>query len=553
MFIQYLVDREQAGEADRLKGYSIAVDVFGKDEEFDPATDSVVRVQAGRLRDLLSHYYASEGAAEKIRISVPRGSYVPEYEIRTLPQTESNLEPIKFSEERGGIGLVGIVGGHPVALQATRGARLPEIQILTQLRMIWFAVSMVVVALGFILYQAAPPATSEIVTAATGKPARALAAIDRIAIETLPTVFVRVTHPDQETRRVELVLRRGLSGFDTVAFIASPPVDEFSSKLNFVFELSDGAESGSVVAELQHEASSKVLLSRTFSAAEIALTLDDQVAAMLSATIPASGILYSHIEQNNLQLGLTNCLLLNDDFYLNQTAEGHLKAYKCFERLIAAGTKSPLVYSEMAALHLKTVTDGYFYPRDATAEQAMELARNSVLMGPTSPYSHRAYGFINSRAGTAEESMRWMKKAYELNTFDLSMAAAYANSLVFSGAYAEGVALMKRAVDLTSAHAPWWDYGLFLGQYMLDDLRGAAQAADGLMTIKRSPYLAARLVVAYNASDFVTCRYLARQLEALDPGFSADPQGYFLKANYPPALADRFTRSLRIAGLGGNS
>ena len=61
--LAYLVEREQAGEADRLKGYAIAVDVFGRDEEFDSSTDAVVRVQAGRLRELLGHYYETEGCA----------------------------------------------------------------------------------------------------------------------------------------------------------------------------------------------------------------------------------------------------------------------------------------------------------------------------------------------------------------------------------------------------------------------------------------------------------------------------------------------------------
>ena len=78
--LSYLVAREQLGEAERLKGYAIAVDVFGRDSEFDSSTDAVVRVQAGRLRELLSQYYAAEGRSDPIRIVIPRGSYVPAYE-----------------------------------------------------------------------------------------------------------------------------------------------------------------------------------------------------------------------------------------------------------------------------------------------------------------------------------------------------------------------------------------------------------------------------------------------------------------------------------------
>jgi len=82
--LRYLVEREQAGEGDRLKGVSIAMDVFGKDGDFDASTDAVVRVQAGRLRELLEQYFANEGVAEPVRIAIPRGGYVPSYELNAI-------------------------------------------------------------------------------------------------------------------------------------------------------------------------------------------------------------------------------------------------------------------------------------------------------------------------------------------------------------------------------------------------------------------------------------------------------------------------------------
>lgn len=69
--LAYLVKAEQNGEAARLKGFTIAQDVFGKDDDFDPAMDAVVRVQAGRLREHLTSFYAGEGKDEPVRITVP--------------------------------------------------------------------------------------------------------------------------------------------------------------------------------------------------------------------------------------------------------------------------------------------------------------------------------------------------------------------------------------------------------------------------------------------------------------------------------------------------
>ena len=70
-----------------------------------------------------------------------------------------------------------------------------------------------------------------------------------------------------------------------------------------------------------------------------------------------------------------------------------------------------------------------------------------------------------------------MRKAYELNTYDLSMAASYGYALVFSGDYREGASILQRAVDASSAHPTWWDYGLFLAEFMLDDMDKASRAS----------------------------------------------------------------------------
>jgi hypothetical protein len=55
-FLAFLVGEALAGRGDRLKGYAIAVAVFGRDDSFDPQTDPVVRLEARRLRRALEHY-----------------------------------------------------------------------------------------------------------------------------------------------------------------------------------------------------------------------------------------------------------------------------------------------------------------------------------------------------------------------------------------------------------------------------------------------------------------------------------------------------------------
>src|SRR5690349_16354110 len=72
-FLTFITLEAAAGRGDQLKEYVIGVQVFGKEESFDPRTDPIVRVQARRLRTRLVRYYREEGANDDIVIDLPKG------------------------------------------------------------------------------------------------------------------------------------------------------------------------------------------------------------------------------------------------------------------------------------------------------------------------------------------------------------------------------------------------------------------------------------------------------------------------------------------------
>jgi adenylate cyclase len=74
-FLRFVVEQTLAGQGERLKGYTVAVEVFGRPPDFDAQSDPLVRVEAGRLRRRLIEYYADEGRDDPVRIDLPRGSY----------------------------------------------------------------------------------------------------------------------------------------------------------------------------------------------------------------------------------------------------------------------------------------------------------------------------------------------------------------------------------------------------------------------------------------------------------------------------------------------
>src|SRR5262249_50467507 len=75
--LRFLVEETLAGRSQRLKEYTIATDVFGRDASFDPKINPAVRVEASRLRRRLEYYYLTLGRGDPVLIELPRGSYVP--------------------------------------------------------------------------------------------------------------------------------------------------------------------------------------------------------------------------------------------------------------------------------------------------------------------------------------------------------------------------------------------------------------------------------------------------------------------------------------------
>src|SRR5689334_2619510 len=75
--LQSVVERTLAVQPERLKEYTLGLEVFHRPPDYDPKVDPIVRVQARRLRSKLDEYYAQEGAHDPYVIEIPRGAYVP--------------------------------------------------------------------------------------------------------------------------------------------------------------------------------------------------------------------------------------------------------------------------------------------------------------------------------------------------------------------------------------------------------------------------------------------------------------------------------------------
>jgi hypothetical protein len=95
--LQYVVLKAMGDQATHLKEYTIATEVFGRSGDFDARTDSVVRVQAKRLRAKLQEYYETEGKSDKVLIEIPKGHYSVTFSL--APGTPAD-DLVRDTEER---------------------------------------------------------------------------------------------------------------------------------------------------------------------------------------------------------------------------------------------------------------------------------------------------------------------------------------------------------------------------------------------------------------------------------------------------------------------
>jgi hypothetical protein len=139
--LRYVVEQELNGASADLKERTIGIDVFGREPDYDPAVDPVVRISAGEVRKRLAQFYQEVAGEEQLRIELPVGTYRPEFVFPARPPVAlpeplavSNIvpEPVPRPEKRAGpsflvaglVVLLLLVGGSVWGWFATRPTAL---------------------------------------------------------------------------------------------------------------------------------------------------------------------------------------------------------------------------------------------------------------------------------------------------------------------------------------------------------------------------------------------------------------------------------------------
>jgi adenylate cyclase len=98
-FLDFVVEESLKKPDAHLKAYNVAVAVYNRDDHFDPQVDPIVRVEAGRLRRALEHYYLTAGVADGVVIDIPKGSYKPAFKLSTVSALAEDSRPVNVETD----------------------------------------------------------------------------------------------------------------------------------------------------------------------------------------------------------------------------------------------------------------------------------------------------------------------------------------------------------------------------------------------------------------------------------------------------------------------
>ena len=533
--LKYIVERDLEGQSDRLKGFAIALDVFDREDNFDPSTDAVVRVQAGRLRDLLETYYAGEGANSAIRITIPRGTYVPLYEpILRVPPLGDDL-PVRKPVLTDGAQL-------RQPQRAAGGGRGEADRVyFVSMRVFWTTAAVVIAMLAGILGLMVNSYISDRAHLA------AVAELPRpqqwSASSALPSITI-IADTDIALRHM---LEDAIPRFGSVVYRSDSSVTLEHPLADFYIQT---VRAGRKVLNIQffHRESGIMIGADQIPLGTSDAEMADHVSRILSRFLPVGGAVYAFLESDGRLNPLTECLVLSSAYFTDQNAERYRAAYDCHQKLLDEGIRSALTYANLASLSVESVTDRYDYPPGTTLADADRLARRAIELAPLSARVHRSMAWVLQVSGERSAALQEIRRAYTFNPYDLGIAASYGNTLVAVGNFSLAVSVLERAAQAAPVHPTWWDYALFVAAFQTGRQDLVAMSSRNLVGRDRSHYCAARLIAADMEGNEELRAKMLSELSGHDSAFLRDPLRHYSRI-MPKEAAKKLVGALDAAGL----
>jgi adenylate cyclase len=532
-FLRFITAEALAGRSDRLKAYTIALAVFERPESFDPQTDPIVRIEAGRLRRMLEHYYLTSGRQDPIHVTVPKGAYAPCFEWRSgmpgaqpTPDTAAQVPP-EPAPRAGRRGLVFVAAALLLAVATGLiGSRLGGDTDA--------AGAPVVLVLPF----AADPRDETGSLVASGVSDEL---IDQLAgfgeLKVLGRETSRWAAKDYDPDRM-----RGEFG---VRFVVEGNVRLHGDRIGITARLVE-TKSGAVVW-LDHYDDR--------STADVA-GLQARVAHDLATKIGQPyGLIFRTEsgrldERSALDWDAYRCTLQYYDYRIALTQASHAAARTCLERTVARFPAFSTGWGMLSMVYLDEDRGGF--PAGATAQGipgALLAGRRAVSADPRNVRALQALSTALYFSGMPGEGREIGEKALALNPNDPDLLGELGARISQAGDLERGRALLEKALALNPGNAGYYMGHLAVASFLQGRREEAVREVEASNLARYPLYHLVAAMVYADANRLDEARKAAAELLRVRPDFPARFSEEMAKRNFRPADMDHIRNALAAAGI----
>jgi adenylate cyclase len=493
-FLSFVVEETLAGRASQLKGYTIALAVYGRKEGFDPQVDPIVRVEAGRLRRALEHYYLTAGKNDPVRINIPKGSYASTFQI-----SPSEGKTLTTTREK-----IALSTGPSVAV-------MPLIDLAGDKEQDYFTDGL----------------TEELTTELARYQ-------DFQVIASQSTMRFKGQKTDPKEVGRDLGVR----------FLLTGSIRKDLKTVKVDIGLIDTSTAGQIWGQSYK---------RDLTPADL-IALQEEIAQRVVGVIADQyGLISRRLSAESRKkapadLNAYDAILRFYRYETELTPEAFEKALSALERAVQIDPGYGLAWAMLGHLH----ADNYaleFCEIEAPLEKAMAFAQKGVALAPENQFTQDALSLVHFHRGDKALFMKHVEQTIALNPNSPYIVGVAGWHMMLYAEWDRGLTLLKKGMKLNPYHPSWFHLAPYMDYYRLGDYENAfAEALKfNYPELHLDPMMRAAALGQMGKHN--NAKIAVEQLLKLRPDFSA--HGRWLISRYVKvdALIDSIIEGLRKAGL----